>query len=158
MTRRATLALALALALALSACSATVTAGDATKARTPEQVQAESGLAATMAFSNTLSSQAGQVDRLVDATISQVATWQALAVILVVALVVALLGAVAVAGVVALRVTRRRDERAPVYVIQAPQVGAPVAHMILDDPDQWPELRARRRALAELAAPRQEGQ
>jgi hypothetical protein len=66
---------------------------------------------------------------------------------------------VAVAGVVALRVTRRQPA-APVYVIQAPQVGAPsmatpAAHMILDDPDQWPELRARRRALAELAAPRE---
>jgi hypothetical protein len=133
-----------------------VTAGDATKARTPEQVQAESGLAATLAFSNTLSSQAGQVDRLVDSTISQVATWQALAVILVVALAVALLGAVAVAGVVALRVTRRQPA-APVYVIQAPQVGAPAAYQVLDDPDQWPELRARRRALAELAAPRREG-
>jgi len=152
-------AIVLLVCVALSACSATVTAGDATKARTAEQVQAESGLAATLAFSNTLSAQAGQVDRLVDATISQVATWQTLAVILVAALAGIALAVAVAGGAVAVAVARRRPATPVYYMVQpqAPQVGAHAAYQVLDDPDQWPELRARRRALAELAAPRDGG-
>jgi hypothetical protein len=89
-----------------------------------------------------------------------VATWQTLAVILVAALAGIALAVAVAGGAVAVAVARRRPA-APVYYMvqpQAPQVGAPATHMILDDPDQWPELRARRRALAELAAPRREGQ
>jgi hypothetical protein len=114
--------------IALAGCSATVAAGDATKAQAPEALRAEADLAATQAFSATLATQAGQVTRLVDATLEAMRMWQAVTIILAGALVIGVVAAVVVGALAAARATRPRAvERPPVYIIQAPSQAPPVA-------------------------------
>jgi len=127
---RAALALILA-ALTLAGCSATVAAGQpatdqAVRQAAIDATRAEADLAAALAFSNTLGTQAAQVDRLVNATIDQAAAWQAVATVLVVALAAVAIGGIA-GAVLALIVAGRRGPgiRQPaVYVVAAP-TGAP---------------------------------
>lgn len=143
--------------LILAGCSATVAAGDATKAQSADTLRAEADLAATQAFSATLATQAGQVTRLVESTLEAMRMWQAVTVLLAGALVVAVVVAVVVGGIAALRASRPRVIDPSTYIIQAPaQAG------LLDDPDQWPEARAiqraRRRALLEQGRERREGE
>jgi hypothetical protein len=124
-----------------------------------DELRAAADLASVTAFSNTLAAQANQVDRLVDVTIDQVTTWQALAVMLAAVVALIVVALIVAALIVAVAMARRRPAAPVYYVVQPPAhqaISTPTASMILDDPEQWPELRARRRALAELAPPREE--
>lgn len=149
--------------IALSACSATLEAGaqavDAGAAA--DSAQAAAQLAATQAMSATLANQAAQVTRLVDATLAQAHTWQAIATMQAGALALIGLALIGAAAAVVIALARRRTAAQPgaaqapapvVYIVapaQAPMIGAAQAA----DWPELPEARARRRALAQLAPP-----
>jgi hypothetical protein len=152
--------------LALAGCSATLEAGTAAvDAGTAADVaQASAQLAAAQAMSATLATQAHQVTRLVDATLAQAQTWQAIAIMQGGALALIGLALIGAAAAVVIALARRpATHQAPaqaaaqaapapiVYIVapnQAPMIGA-------GDAADWPERRARRRALAQLQSGRE---
>jgi hypothetical protein len=107
------------------------------------QTVASAQLASTQALSATVGTLTAQNAALVATVTAQASAWQVVVVILAVAL---MLSTILVVAIVASR--RRELPQAPVYILPA----SPTNALLLDDPDEWPESRARRRALR-IAAP-----
>jgi hypothetical protein len=149
--------------LALAGCSATLEAGtQAIDAGTAaDAAQAAAQLAAMQAMSGTLANQAHQVTQLVDATLAQARTWQAIAIMQGGALALIGLALIGAAAAVVIALARRPSAHqappqapAPVVYIAAPGWAPQDMPMIgAGQAADWPELRARRRALAQLAPP-----
>lgn len=124
-----------------------------------ERVQAESNrtvastqLQSTIALSNTVGVLASQNERLTQTVVNQAGqvaeAWAISAVILGVGLAASVILAVSIV------LTRRRVEpQAPTYYIlpNSPTHDAP---LLLDDANEWPEVKARRRA-ARLLSPQE---